>query len=253
MRVGVWVFEMECGDGETVYAFSDPEQREEALKAIEEAQTALKNSPELQARAREELARTVDKMQSDDWSVDQTRAGFRLRMLPPKTQGGKLVAGIELSNGEMKEFEQTEEGKKSLWQELMRLEAGSRALDHIDAAKELCERMKEAAKINDQDKVVQIGVEVLGELEASKVAGEQTMPDVNLFDADSDDEEEKYFPKEEFVYPDGGMRVLEAGMYKPQVWANKNLRETRLLQQAKNDAMEGEACPIGQGCERCGS
>ena len=238
-----------CEEMEDVYSMSNPQQREDALRALNEAKHALENSPELKARAREELVKTVDKLRDDDWTVAETRAGFRLRILPPKNGGDKLVAGIEYSNGDVKEFQQTEEGRKLLCTELMRMEAGSRAREHIEVANELCEKMKEAAKINDHKTVTELGVDVIGELEAAKTAGKQSMPKIDLFNQFDTDEEEQYYPMQEFKYPNGGIRVLEAGMFKPQDRASQCLREERLLEKATH--LEEDVCL--RGCDSCGS
>ena len=80
----------------------------------------------------------MEQLRDDEWTVQESRSGFRLRILPPKNEGGKMMAGVELASGEVRTFEQTEEGKRSLWKELLRLEE--------DAA--LCAGMR-AAQLED--------------------------------------------------------------------------------------------------------
>ena len=77
------------------------------------------------------------------------------------------------------------------------------------------------------------------------------MPTIDLFNQFDTDEEEQYYPLKEFKYPNGGIRLLEAGMYKPQDRASQCFREERLLEKATYETVAEDVCV--RGCESCGS
>lgn len=195
---------------------------------------------------------------------------------PPQLQ-------MQLPDGSVRAYPQTDAGRALFWRDVKAMGVSIKS-DDPDAQRALLQQMvmmeaaenktapgdisKKLKELNDEVKKLELSdADLAATLPQPKSlqpplhapSREDALANIDLFNAldDSDDEKEGgvnaqvYKALLEFKYPGGGIRFIEAGMYRPSDHASKVEREKRLLEKAVEDGKtEEETTAQADACRR---
>lgn len=188
---------------------------------------------------------------------------------PPQLQ-------MQHPDGSVRAYPQTDVGRALFWSDVKALGVSIKS-DDPDAQRALLQQMvmmeaaeknnapsdvsKKLKELNDEVKKLELSdAEIAASLPQPKTlqpplyspSREDALANIDLFNAlDDDDDEKVYKELLEFKYPGGGIRCIEAGMYRPSDHASKVEREKRLLEKAIADGKsEEETTAQADACRR---